>query len=644
MIVATAGHVDHGKTSLVKQLTGVDTDRLEEEKRRGLSINLGFAYNRDIEDQTIGFIDVPGHNRFINNMIAGVCGIDLGMLVVAADDGPMPQTTEHLNIMRLLGVNDYVLVITKIDRVEADQLADVRDKMRALLADACPVFAVNALDGSGVAKLKQFLYGRAERLGTRPDVGNFRLSIDRSFLLKGTGLVVTGTAISGKVSVGDSLKLLPSGKTLRIRTIHAQDKDVETCRAGQRCALSVVGNVSREQVHRGDYLLDEKVALTTARIDARLYLLPNSPFGLKHLSPVKLYIGAARKRAKLFLLEKQGTGNYLSPKESALVQFIIDGDIACCAGDRFLLRDDSESFTLGGGTVLDAHAPRKAKASFPRLTYLAAMEIGTVGGTLWALLIDHMQIVNLSRFRQSWNVRDDEMNLVLLEPTLAEKIRLFNNDGTEFAVAAQKWDAAERTLGKELSRWHKEKPKEIGIVLKELKARLAPGLEPTLLEAVMGAQQKSGALTISNGLVSASSHQAQVFDEAERQWSDIQQTMAKHGINILALSNLQRDVACDEISLMQALHGASEEGRVIRLTSNRYALQSVLRDLAESVNDLCNKMPQFSTKDFKNHVGLGRNLTVEVLEYFDSIGFTKRDGDMRSVTNAKLPGRIFKSM
>jgi selenocysteine-specific elongation factor len=211
-------------------------------------------------------------------------------------------------------------------------------------------------------------------------------------------------------------------------------------------------------------------------------------------------------------------------------------------------------------------------------------------------------------------------------------------------VAAQKWDAAERTLGKELSRWHKEKPKEIGIVLKELKARLAPGLEPTLLEAVMGAQQKSGVLTISNGLVSASSHQALVIDEAEQRWSDIQQAMAKHGINIPALSNLQQDVVCDEISLMQALHAASEEGRVIRLTSNRYALQSVLRDLAESVNDLCNNMPQFSTKDFKNHVGLGRNLTVEVLEYFDSIRFTKRDGGTRSVIDTELPERIFKSM
>jgi len=644
MIVATAGHVDHGKTSLVKQLTGVDTDRLEEEKRRGLSINLGFAYNRDIEDQTIGFIDVPGHNRFINNMIAGVGGIDLGMLVVAADDGPMPQTTEHLDIMRLLGVNNYVLVITKIDRVEADQVANVRDTMRVLLGGACPVFEVNALDGSGVAELKQFLYGRAERLGTRPDAGYFRLSIDRSFLLKGIGLVVTGTAISGKVSVGDSLRLLPSGKSLRIRTIHAQDEDVETCRAGQRCALSVVGDVSREQVHRGDYLLDEKVALTTARIDARLNLLPNSPFGLKHLSPVKLYIGAARKRAKLFLLEKQGTGNNLSPRESGLVQFIIDGDIACCAGDRFLLLDDSESVTLGGGIVLDAHAPRKAKASFSRLTYLAAMEMGTVGGTLWTLLIDHLQIVNLSRFKQSWNVRNDEMSRVLLEPTLAEKIRLFNTDETEFAVATQKWDAAERTLSKDLSRWHKEKPNEIGIVLKELKARLAPGLEPTLLKAVMAAQQKRGVLTISNGLVSASSHQALVFDQAERQWFEIQQAMAKHGINIPVLSNLQRDVACDEISLMRALHAASREGKVIRLTRNRYALQSVLRDLAESVNDLCNKMPQFSTKDFKNHVGLGRNLTVEVLEYFDSIRFTKRDGDTRSVINAELPERIFESM
>jgi selenocysteine-specific elongation factor len=644
VIVASAGHVDHGKTSLVKQLTGVDTDRLEEEKRRGLTINLGFAYSRGAGQQTIGFIDVPGHHRFINNMIAGVRGIDMGMLVVAADDGPMPQTFEHLDIMRLLGVNDFVVAVTKVDRVEQSRVAEVCDTMQALLADACPVFAVNAIDGSGVDELKQFLYGRAEQLGARSDAGYFRLSIDRSFLLKGTGLVVTGTAMSGRVSVGDTLKLSPQGKSIRIRTIHSEDEAVATCKAGQRCALSVVGDVRKEHVSRGDYLLDEKLALPTARFDARMHLLLNSPFGLKHLSPVKLYIGANRKRAKLFLLQRRNKSNMLNPGENCLVQLIIDGEIACCSGDRFLLRDDSESVTLGGGVVLDSHAPRIAKTSFFRLTYLEAMEVGTVSGSLQTLLIDHQQVVNLSRFKQSCNLRDDELGHVLLESTLAEKIRLFKKGETEFAVATKAWDAEEQNLKKVLTEWHREKPKEIGMPLKELKTRLTSSTEPELCDAVIAEQQKRGFLNISSGLASASSHQYSMSLEAERQWSDIRQAMANHGTDIPVLSNLQKVIACDEISLARALDLAVKNGKAICLTKSRFALPSVLCKLAESVGDLTYDEPQFSIKEFKNHAGLSRNLTVEVLEYFDSIGFTRRDGDKRSVIDAEFPGKYFKSM
>jgi len=308
------------------------------------------------------------------------------------------------------------------------------------------------------------------------------------------------------------------------------------------------------------------------------------------------------------------------------------------------LRDDSESVTLGGGIVLDAHAPRTAKTSFSRLTYLAAMESGTVGGILQTLLIDHQQIMDLSRFKKSWNLRDDELNRALLEPALAEKIRLFDVAKAEFAVARHVWDSAGQILSKNLSDWHKEKPKETGIGLSELKARLAPGLEPTLFKAVVLAQQERGVFKISNGLVSASDHQSVISDEVEQQWTGIEKAMAKHGTNIPMLSNLQRDIAFDESSVVRVLHAAARSGKVIRLAERRFALPSVLRVLAESVCELACKSPQFSIIEFKNHAGLGRNLTMELLEYFDSIRFTKRNGDKRSVIDAELPGRYFKSM
>ena len=240
MIVATAGHVDHGKTSLVQQLTGVDTDRLEEEKRRGLSINLGFAYRYVNEHISIGFIDVPGHNRFINTMISGVSSIDMALIVIAADDGPMPQTLEHLEVLRLLGVSEFTVVITRIDRVDCARLEEAKREVEELLDCSCPVFPVNNLDGTGIERLVDYLEERARESEQKLDHGHFRLAIDRAFLLKGTGLVVTGTAVSGTVDVGDQLHITPRKLPVRVRRIHAQDQEVQTGRVGQRCALNTL--------------------------------------------------------------------------------------------------------------------------------------------------------------------------------------------------------------------------------------------------------------------------------------------------------------------------------------------------------------------------------------------------------------------
>ncbi len=304
LIVATAGHVDHGKTALIRQLTGVDTDRLEEEKRRGLSINLGFAYRSVERDTTLGFIDVPGHTRFINTMIAGVSGIDLGMLVVAADDGVMPQTLEHIDVLRLLGIGQCIVVISKIDRVEPERVTAVADAAQALLGEDCcrAAFPVSNSTGEGIAALQQYLDKQAITHQQRSSAGNFRLSVDRAFLLKGTGLVLTGTAISGAVAVGDELQLLPQGVSVRVRSLRVQDHEAQRGRAGDRCALNVSGPIEKDQVKRGDVLVCRKEVPLCERFDATVSLLPNAPFAIKHLSPVKVYIGARRIAARLYLI------------------------------------------------------------------------------------------------------------------------------------------------------------------------------------------------------------------------------------------------------------------------------------------------------------------------------------------------------
>ena len=338
MIVATAGHVDHGKSALIKRLTGVDTDRLEEEKRRGLSIILGYAYHRLPDAPPIGFIDVPGHHRFLNTMIAGVNGIDLAMLVVAADDGLMPQTVEHLNVLRLLGVEDFLLVVSKIDRVEEGRVAEVEARLRDLLSAhglaQCPLYRVSNYTGDGIAGLLRFLEQRARTQQPRQCHGLFRLSIDRSFHLKGTGLVVTGTVLAGRVSSGESLRLLPQDKNLRVRGIHVQDEPAQTAQAGQRCALNLTGEVEKSDLQRGDWLVSPAAGPVTRRLDAEVEVLSEAGISLRHLAPLRMHIGARRVAGKLYLLGSSagrsglgGETGHLHAGESALVQLILDQPI-----------------------------------------------------------------------------------------------------------------------------------------------------------------------------------------------------------------------------------------------------------------------------------------------------------------------------
>ena len=306
MIVATAGHVDHGKTSLVKRLSGVDTDRLKEEKQRGLSIELGYAFLQAEAGFNIGFIDVPGHHRFINTMISGVCSVDLALVVVAANEGPMPQTIEHLEVLRLLGVDQYVIVITHIDKIDVSERSEIAEALLASIQThipmaSAPSFVVSNVDGAGITELKQFLVKTAKNLQDKPERGYFRLSIDRVFHLQGSGLIVTGTSISGGVSVGDHLTLLPENKKVRVRSIHSQNAKTQYGRAGQRCALQLTG-IKKSDLKRGDWLNGGSGVLASHCFNARLTVSKSLPFTVKHLSKVKIYIGAKRQAAKLYLL------------------------------------------------------------------------------------------------------------------------------------------------------------------------------------------------------------------------------------------------------------------------------------------------------------------------------------------------------
>ncbi|MBM3488132.1 MAG: selenocysteine-specific translation elongation factor, partial [Alphaproteobacteria bacterium] len=367
MIVATSGHVDHGKTLLVRALTGIDTDRLPEEKARAMTIDLGFAYWPTPAGDRIGFVDVPGHERFVRNMVCGVAAIDFVLLVVAADDGPMPQTREHIAILSLLGVGRGALVVTKIDRVEPGRVTAVIEAMRPLLAPTplafIPAFPVSALTGDGMTALADHLADAARTIGARSDANGFRLAVDRVFTVAGAGLVVTGTAVAGHVAVGDTLHVLSIAAPVRVRAIRVHDRPAERGLAGQRIALNLAGGVAKADVARGDWIVADGVPAPVARLDGEIRVLASEKRPFAHWTPVHVHLGAAETVGRVALLDRAA----IAPGGAGLAQLRLDRPIGAVFADRFVLRDQSGQRTIGGGRVIDLAPPARGRARPDRL-------------------------------------------------------------------------------------------------------------------------------------------------------------------------------------------------------------------------------------------------------------------------------------
>ena len=386
MIFATAGHVDHGKTELIKAITGIDTDQLPEEKRRGLSIDLGFAYYRLADGTRLGFVDVPGHEKFIRNMLAGVAGIDMGLLVVAADDGVMPQTSEHLSILNLLGIKKCVIVLTKIDRASGERRLEAEKEINKLLKKFeftdCELYSVCAPQNIGIEALRNGLTQRAHQRFSKDPGHYFRMSIDRAFSLNGIGLVVTGMIFSGSVCISDKLTLSSNGMPVRIREIRSNNQVTSRAKVGERCALNISGRgISERSIKRGTWLTHPNLNVLTRRIDVDLKVLETEPNSLKHWTPAHLHIGSDHLSARVAVL----SGGNIPIGKSSLAQLVLPRDIHAVYGDRFVLRDQSAQRTIGGGRVIDPFAPKRGRSRPTRIATLMSIRKGSTKEVLTSL-------------------------------------------------------------------------------------------------------------------------------------------------------------------------------------------------------------------------------------------------------------------
>ncbi|HEX9433418.1 MAG TPA: selenocysteine-specific translation elongation factor [Burkholderiales bacterium] len=587
MIVATAGHVDHGKTSLVRALTGVDTDRLPEEKRRGMTIDLGFAYAG-----AIGFIDVPGHERFIHNMLAGVAGIDFALLVVAADDGVMPQTREHLAILDLLGVARGAVALTKIDRVASKGVDEAAAEVAHLLAGTglrgAPIFPLSSVTGAGIEALRAHLDQVSGTIKQTRAGGNFRLSVDRCFTIAGAGLVVTGTAMSGAVAVGDQVRALLAGASARVRSIHAHNTPAERGRAGQRVALNLAGIDGRAPIARGDWIVAGNVPPPVRKFDARLKAVSE----LKHWTPVHVHLGAADVLGRVALLDENG-----------LVQLVLDRPVGAAHGDRYIVRDQSARRTLGGGTVIDVFPPARGRAKPQRLAWLRAMELDDDVAALTALLESTPEGVDLARFSANRNL-----------PAAS---------GRRFAPTH--WNALREKALATLAAWHRDFPERGAMP------------EDRLPKMVADELARDGLIVREGAGLRLAGHHAELSAADAGLWQKARPVLERGALRPPTIAELATVLGEDPRKLEAALARLAHHGLVVRVSKTRCFLPAMVRKLEEIAAEEARASGAITAAAFRDRSQIGRNLAIEVLEFFDRIKFTRRAGDAHVLL--KNPGR-----
>ena len=630
MIVATAGHVDHGKTSLVRALTGIDTDRLPEEKRRNLTIDLGFAYMPLEGGEVLGFVDVPGHERFIRNMLCGVAAIDFALLVVAADDGVMPQTREHLAILELMGVAEGAVAITKTDRVDSDRVAEVAEEIELYLDETrlagAPCFPLSSVDGSGVDRLKAHLDAKAGEIERRPADGHFRLAVDRAFTVVGAGLVVTGTAFSGGVAVGDQLVLSPRRIPVRVRGLHAQDRKAERGRAGERLALNIVGqSVGKDDVARGDWVVAEAAHLPARRIDAIVRILDDETRPVAHWTPVHLHLAASDVTGRLALLEAKS----LAPGQSGLAQLVLDRPIGAMHGDRFVLRDQSATRTIGGGSVADILPPARGRARPARLAYLKAVMRPDPFAALQTAIDGAEDEVDLVNFARARNLIDDAREKIF---AAAGMVRLRDGD-RDIALSKLRWARLKSAVGSALAGWHERNEDAVGPTEANLRSAMEPRIAVGLLKIAIPYLEREGVLVREGARVRLPDHRPRMSAADEALWRGLETLLEEGGTRPPLIGEIAERTGMDTRRIATFLGRAAKLGLVVGAAKNRYFTPAALRSLAESLEAAAEDSADrtVTAASFRDKAGIGRNLAIEVLEYFDKIRFTRRAGNERKI-------------
>jgi selenocysteine-specific elongation factor len=628
MIIGTAGHIDHGKTTLVKALTGVDADRLPEEKARGITLDLGYAYAPLADGSVLGFIDVPGHEKLIHNMLAGATGIDYVLLVVAADDGPMPQTREHLELLGLLSLDRGAVALTKCDVVDAARIAAARGEIEALLAGTplagSPLFALSATSGEGVAGLRAHLEATAAAHTRRDTAGRFRLAIDRCFTLSGIGTVVTGTAFSGRVGAGDTAIISPAGNgshsgiKARVKSLHVQDRPAQSGQAGDRCALALAGDFEKKDVERGMWLVDPAAARPLTRFHAEIRV-PATQAALKHWTPVHVHLGAADIPGRVALLDCAEA----AAGATSLAEILLDRETLAVRGDRFVLRDASARHSIGGGRVLDCFPPSRHKRSPARLALLAALRDDDPAVSLKLLSEQSVAGVDLGRFAANWNLAADAATALWR----AADLRVVTAGEQPLGFAAGGWQALGDRLLAALAAEHERAPDMVGVERERLRRLTLPTLERAAFDALVAELLADGRLAAARAWLHLPEHQASLAAGDRDLFAVLKPLLDVQHFGPPRVRDIAKASGTAEDLVRQLFRRVARAGELYPVAHDHYFTADAVAGLAAIIAELSAEQGAVRAADLRDRIGGGRKVAIHILEFFDRIGYTRRVRD-----------------
>jgi len=630
IILGTAGHIDHGKTSLIKAVTGTDTDRLKEEKERGITIELGFASLDLPKGQHVGIVDVPGHEKFVKNMVAGATGIDIVVMVIAADEGVMPQTREHMEICTLLGIKHGFVALTKIDMVDEEwlelALEDVRDFTAGTFLENTPIVPVSAVKEQGLQDFSRVLETICNQVPERGMSSLFRLPVDRVFTMKGFGTVITGSLISGRVQVGDTIMIYPSMITSRVRGIQVHNQSVNMAEAGQRTAINFQG-LERAAIKRGEMLALPGTLKPSFMVDLQLQYLASNKKPIKNRTRVRFHTGTSEIQGNIVLLDREE----LSPGEKAAVQLRLDEAVCLVKDDRFVIRSYSPVRTIGGGQVLNPIPPKHKRFKTEVVQGLQSIAERSTE-ELIAYYIDQTGHtgVAFSDLVLMTNITEKSLEQ-LLQALLSHKTVLLVDRDSRIYMHANSFQQLRQDLSGHLERYHKTYPLKTGMPKEELKTKLPPNLSPKLFNLMMNQMLKDGDIRVVEDTVHLASHTVALGADQEDIRDKILKTYRESGLQPPYFKELGKQLTADPSRARDVLNLLVKEGRLVKVKEDLFFDADTVTRLKQRLVEFLTVNGEISTPQFKEMTAVSRKYVIPLIEFFDAQNFTIRIGDIRKL-------------